>query len=67
MTLQDSSVDANSNDDDVAKQLSRVLLFGEAERLTRFRSERDGSDNKIQAWIEIEIEPGQDVTTTAEP
>lgn len=55
------------NDVDVRRQLSRVLLFGEADRLTRFRSERDGSDNKVRAWIEIEIAPGQDANATAEP
>ena len=32
-----------------------------------FADTRIKSAYKIQAWIEIEIEPGQDVTTTAEP
>ena len=53
-------------DNKVRKQLSRVLLFGEAEHLTRFRSERDGSDNKIRAWVEIEIAPSPEATATAE-
>lgn len=43
------------SDSAVRGQLSRLLLFGSAERLTRFRSERDDANAQVSAWLEIEI------------